>query len=128
MRLVTGQPVALPERMQTQIAAAEWLVAMLQPASDQRLGIAHRDQKSGPVQPSASRVEKLTLDFDMMTEQHPAGEAGQSGDLALFLRLESGAADFVWSLQLHGLTGRTEIKKSTEGRRQALEETNESAF
>jgi hypothetical protein len=58
----------------------------------------------------------------------PFDEAGQTGDLAIFLRLESGAADYVWSLQLHGLTGRTDIKKSTEGRRQALEETNESAF
>ncbi len=55
-------------------------------------------------------------------------EAGQTGDIALFLRLDAPPADFVWSLQLRGLTGRTEIKKSTEGRRQALEETNESAF
>lgn len=55
-------------------------------------------------------------------------EAGQTGDLAIFLRLDSAAADYVWSLQLHGLTGRSEIKKSIEGHRQALEETNESAF
>lgn len=55
-------------------------------------------------------------------------ENGSTGDLAIFFKLQDAQNEYLWTLQLRGLTGRTEIVKSVEGRRAALEEVNESAF
>jgi prepilin-type N-terminal cleavage/methylation domain-containing protein len=55
-------------------------------------------------------------------------ENGNTGDIAIFFKLLDAETSYMWTLQLRGLTGRTEIKKSVEGKRFPLEELNESAF
>jgi type II secretion system protein H len=55
-------------------------------------------------------------------------ENGNTGDIAIFFKLLDAETDFIWTLQLRGLTGRTDIKKSVDGKRFPLEELNESGF
>ncbi|MEZ5965764.1 MAG: prepilin-type N-terminal cleavage/methylation domain-containing protein [Planctomycetota bacterium] len=55
-------------------------------------------------------------------------ENGSTGDIAIFFKLPDEQNEYMWTLQLRGLTGRTDIRKSVEGKRFLLEELNESAF
>ena len=78
VRLVARQPVALPQSVQAQAAAGNGLVALLQSASYQGLGIGQWNEKAASVQPPAGGIQKLALDPHVMAEQHPAREPGDS--------------------------------------------------
>jgi prepilin-type N-terminal cleavage/methylation domain-containing protein len=76
---------------------------------------------AGVAMPSRPLIERgiYRITFD---------ENGSTGDLAIFLKLQDAQNEYMWTLQLRGLTGRTDIHKSVEGQRALLEEVNEAAF
>jgi type II secretion system protein H len=80
-----------------------------------------RARFAGVAVPSRPAIERgiYRITFD---------ENGNTGDLAIFFRLPDAENEYVWTLQLRGLTGRTDILKSVEGQRFVLEELNESSF
>lgn len=80
-----------------------------------------RAQFAGIAAPSRPVIERgiYRITFD---------ESGNTGDVAIFFKLQDEQNEYLWTLQLRGLTGRTDILKSTEGKRHALEELNESSF
>ena len=83
--------------------------------------LEERAKLAGVASPSRPLIEHgiYRITFD---------ENGNTGDLAVFFKLDDGSNEFLWTLQLRGLTGRTDIVKSVEGQRAPLEEFNESAF
>jgi len=80
-----------------------------------------RARFAGVAVPSRPAIERgiYRITFD---------ENGNTGDLAIFFKLQDEQNEYMWTLQLRGLTGRTEIFKSVEGKRYVLEELNESSF
>lgn len=84
-------------------------------------GLDERAHFAGVAVPSRPIIEKgiYRVTFD---------ENGNTGDLAIFFRLPDEQNEYLWTLQLRGLTGRTDIRKSVEGKRHLLEELNESSF
>lgn len=93
-------------------------------SSEMPLSWAPLDEKArflGVAVPSRPAIESGTyrITFD---------ENGNTGDIAIFFKLQDAENKFVWTLQLRGLTGRADIKKSVDGKRFPLEEVNESGF
>jgi type II secretion system protein H len=80
-----------------------------------------RAKFAGVAMPSRPLIERgiYRITFD---------ENGATADLAIFFKLQDEQNLYMYTLQLRGLTGRTEIKKDVEGKRYILEEVNEAAF